>query len=312
MNSDRLPVCRHRGAEFAPGRWICASPRLVAAKGVTGHICRELCPCADHASPAIVPAGRFPHLSAPYGVAIGTFDSLHADGKRYGTEAVELNLAVLRANCGQDIKILVCDDASPPESQRRYRSLCEKFGAEFSSNRQRMGHTSGDMIVYHKALHWARRHRLATVTKLSHRMVIDVANWLHVDSERLLSSPYATQAQMLTNFGYEQIRTECVMMVVQRWSTSGVLRHYRPRRIPYWNESHTFDAVARLVDPDQPYPHFLPWQRISFERGADRPPVYFREMDDAEVQFRALAAKHGVVLSGCFSTIDSGCTLDYQ
>ena len=42
MDSDRLPVCRHRGAEFAPGRWICASPRLVAAKGVTGHICREL------------------------------------------------------------------------------------------------------------------------------------------------------------------------------------------------------------------------------------------------------------------------------
>ena len=170
-----------------------------------------------------------------------------------------------------------------------------------------MGHTSGDMIVYHKALHWARRHHLATVTKLSHRLVIDVENWLHVDSERLLSSPYATQAQMLTNFGYEQIRTECVMMVVQRWSTSGVLRHYRPRRIPYWNESHTFDAVARLVDPDQPYPHFLPWERISFERGADRPPRLFPRDGRRRGSIPSVGRQARSRVERLFSTIDSGC-----
>jgi len=246
-------------------------------------------------------------------VAIGTYDSLHPARRRYGTQAVEMNLAVLRGNCGRDIKILVCDDASPRSSQRRYRELCEKYGAEFSTNRKRMGHSSGDMIVFHKAIRWARRHRLQTVTKLSHRMVIDVPNWVQHDSRSLLASGFATQAQMLANFGLEQVRTECVMMVVDRWHSARVLEHYHPRAIPYWNETHTFIAISRFVDPGLPYPHFLPWWRIAFERGNDRPPVFFREMQgDAEALFRGLARRHGVELSDSFSTIDSCGSLNYR
>jgi len=312
MNDASLPSCRHRGAEFAPGRCVCLSPRLVAARGVTRDVCREVCPWVDHEPGTHRADGSATAVGEGYGVAIGTFDSRHLGEKRYGTEAVKLNLAVLRANCGRDVKILVCDDASPPESQRRYRRLCREYDAEYTTNSKRMGHTSGDMIVFHKAIRWAQRLRLRTVTKLSQRMMIDVPNWIQTDSEHLLSSPYATQAQMLTNFGCEQIRTECVMMVVERWFSSGVLWHYRPRRIPYWNEGHTFDAIARLVDPDKPYPHFLPWQRLSYARGGDSPPAYFREMRDAEKQFCDLAARHGVCLRSSFSTIDSCRSTDYQ
>lgn len=311
MNAAGLPSCRHRGAEFYPGRWVCHSNRLVALKGATVELCHDHCPCVDH--PADQPAPRHDAGGAGYGVAIGTYDSLHARGQRFGTEAVELNLAVLRANCGSGVQALVCDDASPRASQRRYREICRKYGAEFSTNRRRMGHTSGDMIVFHKAIRWARRHGLQTVTKLSHRMVIDVPNWVQRDSDSLISSGFATQTQILANFNLEQVRTECVMMVVDRWHASQVLRHYRPRSIPYWNEAHTFAAIARYVDPQAPYPHFRPWPRLAFFRGLDRPPVYFREMGpDAEEQFRALAVRHGVRLTERFSTLDSCGTLNYR
>jgi hypothetical protein len=271
-----------------------------------------VCPYVDHDGGQPPRLGIATGVGSGYGVAVGTYDSLHSDGRRYGTEAVELNLAVLRANCGRAVRILVCDDASPPDSQRRYRDICQKYDAEFTTNSRRMGHTSGDMIVFHKAIVWAAKLGLQTVTKLSHRMLIDVRNWVQDDSERLLSAGFATQAQMLVNFGIEQVRTESVMMVVDRWHSFDVLQHYRPRSIPYWNESHTFRAISRFVDPHLPYPHYLPWHRLSYFRGDDRAPVYFREMrGDADGEFRELAGRHGVRLTDCFSTIDSCGSLDY-
>lgn len=308
----KLPACRHRGDEFFPGRWVCASPHVVAYHGASAELCTTICPSVDREGRSAV-ASDSPVSGAGYGVAIGTYDSLHASGRRFGTQAVELNLSVLRATCGSDVHLLVCDDASPPRSQQRYRQLCRKYGAEFRSNRRRLGHSSGDMAVFHHAIVWAKRRRLRTVTKLSHRMIIEARNWVQDDSESLIASGFATQTQMLANFGCEQIRTEGVMMVVDRWSRAEVVKLYRPRFIPYWNESHTFQAVALRVDPQSPYPHFLPWRRLSYVRGLDRPPVYFRVMEgDAAAEFRALAARHGVELTDAFSTIDSGSTLDYQ
>jgi hypothetical protein len=103
-----------------------------------------------------------------------------------------------------------------------------------------------------------------------------------------------------------------VMMVVDRWYSSDVLRYFRPREISYWNESLTFHAISRCVDPRRPYPHFLPWKRLSFYRGDDQAPVYFHEMcGDAEQEFRKLAGRYGVRLTDQFSTIDSCGSLDY-
>ena len=281
-------------------------------KGVTADLCRAVCPYVDHDGDRPRDRSAATRVGSGYGVAIGTYDSLHTARRRLGTEAVELNLASIRANCGPDVRILVCDDASPRASQRRYRKICDEYDAEFTTNLQRMGHSSGDMIVFHKAILWAGKLGLLTVTKLSHRLLIDVPNWVQEDSERLIAAGFATQTQMLVNFGIEQIRTECVMMAVDRWYSTDVLEHYRPRPIPYWNESHTFHAIARIVDPGTPYPHFLPWQRLSFYRGDDSAPVYFREMrGDPEREFRTLARRYGVRLTGGFSTMDSCDTLDY-
>jgi hypothetical protein len=312
MKSLELPQCRHRGPEFYPGRGMCRSSRVVAFQGTTAELCGTVCPYVDHEGERA--ADRNAAVGGDgYGVAIGTYDSLHPGKRRFGTQAVELNLAVLRGTCGPAVKILVCDDASPASSQRSYRELCEKYGAEFTTNPKRMGHSSGDMIVFHKAIEWAFRHGLQTVTKLSHRMVIDVPHWVQNDSRVLITSGFGTQAQMLANYGLEQVRTECVMMIVDRWYSVRVLEHFRPRTIPFWNETHTFNAIDRFVDPHAPYPHFLPWRRLAFRRGTDLPPTFFREMrGDADALFRALSRRHGVELSDDFSTIDSCRSLDYQ
>jgi len=339
--SPSLPACRHRGAQFAPDRWVCSSPKLVVSAGVRGNFCRSTCPYVDHAleseeangvppdatgglqdeskiktGPSTRPCAQRDDasLGAGYGVVIGTYDSRPPSGQgRYGVEAVHLNLAVLRANCGPDVCILLCDDASPPESRRRYRELCRRFQAEFVSNPVRLGHTCGDMAVYHRAVRWAHRLGLRTVTKLSHRMLFDVPHWVQQDSERLIRSGHGTMTQMLANFGGEQVRTECVMMVTARWYRPDILARYDLRQAPTWNEGHTFQVIRQLVDDDKPYPGFLPWHRLGFIRGRDRPPVYFRQMaGNAEQEFRRLAAKYNVDLGESFCTADSIGSADYQ
>lgn len=315
-----LPVCRHRGREFAPGRWSCCSPRLLLPLGTNANLCAAQCPYVDHGptepaagseSNEVLSRGIDGAADENHGVAIGTFDS-QSGQQRYGVEAVRLNLAVLRARCGDDVRILVCDDCSPPESQGAYRAVCAEYGAEFTTNDRRWGHTSGDMIVYYKAISWARRHGLATVTKLSHRMVIDAPQWIQEDARNLLDSGHATQAQMLGNYPTDQVRSECVMMVVREWARTEVLDWFAPRRIATWNEGHVFAVIRAVVDQDRPYPGFLPWQRISFLRGADRPPVYFRSMaGDPREQFHRLAARYGITLSPGFSVLDSNQSRDY-
>lgn len=50
MTSHALPPCRHRGAEFAAGRWTCSSPLLlIPARIVTAEVCACDCPYVDHA-----------------------------------------------------------------------------------------------------------------------------------------------------------------------------------------------------------------------------------------------------------------------
>jgi hypothetical protein len=309
-----LPDCRHRGAEFAPGRWSCYSPRLLLPLGTDADLCRGQCPYVDHADGDASPTSREDPVigeAGPHGVAIGTYDTLQGR-HRYGVEAVHLNLAVLRARCGRDLRILVCDDGSPPDSQQRYRRLCDEYQAEFTTNSRRWGHTSGDMIAYYKAICWARRLGLATVTKVSHRMVIDVPDWIRQDAQTLLASGHATYAQMLTNFPTDQVRTECVMMVTREWSRPDVLAKFLPRKLETWNEGHAFSVIHTLVDRDRPYPGFLPWPRISYLRGADEPPVYFRAMrGNPGEQFQRLAERYGVPFSSEFSVQDSIQSTDY-
>lgn len=314
MNSAEPLPCRHRGPAFVPGHFLCLSPRLVSAFGVTAEVCNQICPYRDH--PENVGNAQVVQdvSGSGYGVAIGTYDTKHSGKGRYGVEAVELNLAVLRANCGPDIKVLVCDDGSPEASQRAYRKVCARYQAEFVSSSQRYGHTSGDIIVFWRAIQWAAKLGLRTVTKSSHRFMVDDPGWVQNDSERLIQSGFTTMTAPLSNFGeFTSIRTEGVMMVTQAWNRPEVLEMYRPKRYTIWNEGHTFHALRTRVAPEAPFPHYYPWARMSHHRGADVEPTYFHFMQGDPLQkFVALAEKYKVQLSEYFSVDDSSTSPDYK
>jgi hypothetical protein len=247
-----------------------------------------------------------------HGIVIGTYDSLGPQNLRHGVPSVELNLTVIRAQCG-NVPVLVSDDCSPPESQFAYRAVCARFGATFVSNEKRLGHTSGDIAAFGRGLEWAAELELTTLTKLSQRMIFDVPNWLDEDSERLLSSGYGTMTSALSNFGDpSRVRTEAVMMVVSRWAMPQIIARYQPRYYPFWNEGYTSETIKRLIDPDRPFPHYLPWHRLRPIRGWEVPPVYFRQMVDADRQFSNLANQYGIRWPTGLKMIDSILTNDYR
>lgn len=248
----------------------------------------------------------------PHGIVIGTYDSLAPDQIRHGVPSVDLNLSVIRARCG-DVPILVADDASPWQSQLALRAVCAKHGAEFVSNPYRLGHTSGDIAAFGRGLEWANRRGLTTLTKLSQRMIFDIPDWITLDSACLLESGFGTMTASLANYGDpSRIRTEAVMMVVARWSTPSVLERYRPQQYHLWNEAHTATTVRKFIDPQRPFPHFLPWPRVRAIRGLDAPPVYFRHMHNADGHFRELAGRQGVRWPQGLRMIDSIATSEYR
>jgi hypothetical protein len=56
MKGAKIPPCRHRGDEFAPGKWTCSSPKVIApARIVTADVCSTICPYVDH---PLAPASR--------------------------------------------------------------------------------------------------------------------------------------------------------------------------------------------------------------------------------------------------------------
>ncbi len=246
------------------------------------------------------------------GIVIGTYDSLGPNGVRHGVPSVELNLTVIRRRCGS-VPVLVVDDASPPSSQWALRAVCARYGATFFSNPVRLGHTSGDIAAFGHGLRWAAELKLDVLTKLSQRMIFDVPDWVTEDAELLRSSGYGTMTAALSNFGDpSRVRTEAVMMVVSRWSRPEILSRYQPRQYGLWNEGYTADTIRKQIDPHRPFPHYLPWPRLRAIRGRDVPPVYFRQMPQADANFQRLASEYGLAWPTELQMVDSVATRDYH
>ena len=68
MNPLPLPVCRHRGEQLLPDRWLCYSDRLVLRNGlVSSETCRSRCPYVDHeAGPADCPGADPPGVEVEH------------------------------------------------------------------------------------------------------------------------------------------------------------------------------------------------------------------------------------------------------
>ncbi len=113
--------------------------------------------------------------------------------------------------------VLVHDDGSHLSPE--LRALCEKYGADFESNRSRLPHHLGDLSAFYGGLKWAEHKSLDLLVKVSRRWIF-LTDWLTDLRNLATASQYHTYSSHTTTFNFG-FRTECMGMAVKRWAASG-------------------------------------------------------------------------------------------
>jgi hypothetical protein len=162
------------------------------------------------------------------GLVIGTYG---------GLPFVHLHLECWR-RLYPHIPVLVHDDGSP--DQDRLRELCTAYGADFTSNPERLGHQHGDMSVFSQGFQWARDRHLDILAKMSRRFLF-LVDW----TESLQNLAWQTQYETFGNICgplHRYTRTECIAFCVDPWSGSGAA-----------------DAVRAMSLDPSPFPAQVEW-----------------------------------------------------
>ncbi len=155
----------------------------------------------------------FKNSQAVVGLVIGTFAAV---------PYVHLALESWRRNY-PEIPVLVNDDGSPKGEE--LHTLCDRYGANFVSNSERLRRTVGDMSAYVHGLDWAAQRGLELLVKMSRRF-IPIHNWVTGLQCLADESQYATYSNQCRHFNYG-FRTECVGFHVETWCGSGALHKMR-------------------------------------------------------------------------------------
>jgi hypothetical protein len=166
------------------------------------------------------------------GIVIGTYGSV---------PYVHLHLEAWK-HFAPDACLLVHDDCS--SVRRELKALCDRYGAEFRSTRQRYGGYYGDGMAISNGLTWAKQSELAWLVKFSRRFV-PILPWLP-QFQRLIMSDYATMSGSCSDVGYGFV-TNCVGFQVNAWfevaSTIGRCMRQRP---PWHPETFFHNLAKRL------------------------------------------------------------------
>jgi len=163
------------------------------------------------------------------GVVIGTYGY---------PNLIELQIKLIRKHCGE-VPILITDDCSDgtamtpwaDSSFGKLSALSRKYSkVTLWSNPIRLGHAGGDLTSYFVGLQWAKALGLDILAKLSQRCLLDVPEWLQEGSKALWESGESTSSQKcLEGRSVFAIRSEAMLMVVDKWATADALDHLRPR-----------------------------------------------------------------------------------
>lgn len=284
---DRQGPCIHLGITVANGGGCRTSYECERGHGVVRR-CAECRTCEDYRadgdeSPAAAPET----VGHDCGVAIGSF--------RW-PELVELQVKLIRKHCGP-VPVLVSND--DPAAAGVLGAICGRFAdVTLSTNPERIGHTGGDIAVFHKAMVWAARRRIRVVAKLSQRFLIDRPNWLQDGARDLLASGLPLASRRATGVSVFDLRTEACLLDTARWAHAAVLARTAPRR--YWADVPTGIAAERVIFrvlEDLLGGHYWPWAAVLGEERVvrDFPDVLWHDNTPAAA-YHATAAAHGVAL----------------
>ena len=179
------------------------------------------------------------------GVVIGTygFPNLAA-----------LQIKLIKKHCGE-VPILITDDCSDgtgitPIEDSNFGKLCklarDNANVMIWSNPTRLGHAGGDLTTYFVGLQWAKIKDIDILCKLSQRCLLDIPNWLQDGANELWRAGLSTSSQRCQEGqGRFDIRSECMLMNVQKWAKPEILDHIRPR--PLSQEDGKWGVAAEIV-----------------------------------------------------------------
>jgi hypothetical protein len=170
---------------------------------------------------------------------------------------IELQAKMIRATCG-DIPILVSDDHTEdagehgPANKKRLLAICEEYGLHYRDTAaERIGHAGGDLGSFWHGLHYAKENGCRVLCKLSQRFLIDYPRWLPDVAKKMLAAnqPTCGRAAMYGPAYVFNLRTECVLMDVEKWTRPDILAQLRPRLLHVaaeaivWNCAHALGGT---------------------------------------------------------------------
>jgi hypothetical protein len=251
--------------------------------------CCASCPDKRTAVPAPAAVER-PAEPATVGVVIGSYK---------WPQLADLQVRAIRETCGS-VPILISNDHPP--SQPALLALCKAHpGVAVAGNKERIGHTGGDLAAYWRAAMWGRATGLKVVAKLSQRFIFTRPRWLQDGAADLLASGLPLAIRGCVGSPGFPLRTEAALIDVAAWGRPAVLARVEPA--PRW---HTREgglsaevAMAELLR-DEFGGVYWPWALIP-ERRPDRGEGFVWHNSHTIEEYRALAARHGVTLPAEFT-----------
>lgn len=217
-------------------------------------------------------------------------------------ELVDLQIRVIRSTCGP-VPVLVSNDH--PGSHDTLASICSGHpDVTLLSNPERLGHTGGDLAVYHRAVTWGSERRLQVVAKLSQRLLFTEPYWLQNGAKELLASGLGTATRACTGpTGSPRypLRTEFALLDVARWNSPEVLASVTPRRV--WHEREGGWPAEQVIDElvrdhfDGLYWPFAGLPTVREERGSG----FLWHHSHSRQDYDSLAKRFGVTLPADFT-----------
>lgn len=221
---------------------------------------------------------------------------------QYGwPELIDLQLRVIRATCG-DVSVTVVSDN--PKDTGKLHMYCWKHNAVLWQSFKRIGHCGGDLAVFHSGIQDAAAGGVRVIAKLSQRLIITRPNWLQEGARELLLSglPAATRASV-GRVWPDPLRTEGMLIDVEKWNKPSVLERLRPRK-RYYDKPGGYPAEHQINDllKEELGGGYWPWSLLPDKREERGEGILWHHSHTVE-DYHRLAAQYGVTLPADF-TVD--------
>lgn len=301
------PPCVHLGPVQSPcplGDPLRDVRHCLCEKTDAGRCWRSAIPSTDM---DVASCERCPHYDpgpAPKSaVVIGSYNL---------PKLIGLQVRMIRHHCG-DVPILVVDDCSdgyghtpgPTTVVGQLRKIAATTPNVFLfTHPTRFGHASGDLSKLWTGIQWAKAHGVEVLAALSQRLLIDRPQWLQHGAIELKASGLATASQPCKEGAATfPIRSEAILLDVNRWHTPAILDHLMPRALSgvegKWGiaaEHVIMDDIRHRLDG-----RFHPWSLFGHDRGVRYPGIVWH-CSHGRRDYEQLASKFGTELDAHFST----------